>query len=239
MDGVPIALGDLKTIIAIEKEFTRIQETYFSGKLFAGEALDNLNDLMAQIQNEGISANLDSLSSTAVVNVSGFDAVAAGGSVKASFQAEEGVTYSVSISFDAGLAGLDSVTVSLGSNSQSLNSGNPTAALTYTASASGSVELKVEAGSGAHAPTYAYGELVGAVQFSSAKGFVFQNGGIYSDSHTIRLTTDVAVPDLSTKWEQGSWDGPESADFTKPVGERPKSPDVYFEFLTDADKSSN
>ena len=31
VDGVPIALGDLRTIIAIERELQRIQDTYFSG----------------------------------------------------------------------------------------------------------------------------------------------------------------------------------------------------------------
>ena len=45
VDGVPIALGDLKTIIAIERELQRIQETYFSGKAFDGESLANLNSL--------------------------------------------------------------------------------------------------------------------------------------------------------------------------------------------------
>lgn len=37
-DGVPIALGDLKTVIAIERELQHLQETYFSGKTFDGEA---------------------------------------------------------------------------------------------------------------------------------------------------------------------------------------------------------
>ena len=31
VDGTPIALGDLKTILEIERELQRIQETYFSG----------------------------------------------------------------------------------------------------------------------------------------------------------------------------------------------------------------
>ena len=60
------------------------------------------------------------------------------------------------------------------------------------------MELKVQAGSDANTPDYAYGELAGAVQFSNAKGFVFQNGNDYSDSHTVRVTYDVTVPDLST-----------------------------------------
>ena len=31
-------LGDLKTVIAIERELQHLQETYFSGKTFDGEA---------------------------------------------------------------------------------------------------------------------------------------------------------------------------------------------------------
>ncbi|HZK37356.1 MAG TPA: hypothetical protein VFC98_00550, partial [Clostridia bacterium] len=54
VDGVPIALGDLKTIIQIEMELSRIQETYFSGKTFTEEALDNLNSLIEQIERDGI-----------------------------------------------------------------------------------------------------------------------------------------------------------------------------------------
>ena len=53
-DGVPIALGDLKTVIAIERELQHLQETYFSGKTFDGEARENLNSLVTQLQTAGI-----------------------------------------------------------------------------------------------------------------------------------------------------------------------------------------
>jgi len=58
VDGTPIALGDLKTIIQIEKELARIRETYFSGKAFTAEQLTQLEDLMDQIETEGIRANV-------------------------------------------------------------------------------------------------------------------------------------------------------------------------------------
>ena len=64
VDGVPVALGDLKTIIAIERELQRIQETYFSGRTFDGEALDNLNSLIDQIQAEGITVQSEGDGST-------------------------------------------------------------------------------------------------------------------------------------------------------------------------------
>ncbi len=53
VDGVPIALADLKTIVALERELAYLQEKYFTGRTFEGEALDNVNDLMNQLQSQG------------------------------------------------------------------------------------------------------------------------------------------------------------------------------------------
>ena len=50
VDGTPVALGDLKTMIQIEQELQRIKDTYFSGSEFTGEALENLNSLMEQLE---------------------------------------------------------------------------------------------------------------------------------------------------------------------------------------------
>ncbi|HIR09489.1 MAG TPA: hypothetical protein IAA70_03700, partial [Candidatus Avoscillospira stercoripullorum] len=55
VDGTPIALGDLKTIVEIEQELQRIQETYFSDRTFSGEAVENLNSLLDQMETSGIS----------------------------------------------------------------------------------------------------------------------------------------------------------------------------------------
>ncbi|MFR8845049.1 MAG: hypothetical protein ACLVGL_08355 [Waltera sp.] len=55
VDGTPVALGDLKTMIQIEQELQRIKDTYFSGREFTGEALENLNNLMEQLELQGIS----------------------------------------------------------------------------------------------------------------------------------------------------------------------------------------
>lgn len=55
VDGTPIALGDLKTIVEIEQELKRIQETYFSDRAFSGEAVENLNSLLDQMETSGIS----------------------------------------------------------------------------------------------------------------------------------------------------------------------------------------
>ena len=62
VDGVPIALGDLKTILELEEQLLYLQETYFSGRTFEGEALVNLNSLMAQLQSEGLTLSADTRS---------------------------------------------------------------------------------------------------------------------------------------------------------------------------------
>lgn len=54
VDGTPIALGDLKTILEIERELQRIQETYFSGTTFSEESLRSLNSLLDQLQAQGL-----------------------------------------------------------------------------------------------------------------------------------------------------------------------------------------
>ena len=251
VDGVPIALGDLKTILAIERELQRIQETYFSGAAFEGEALDNLNDLMEQLQNDGISVNAGTVGRTPVADVSNFSSVAYGQSYSIDIQpVAVGQEVSVTVSLDPGLFQDGEVRVDLGSTisglsekaSISLSSSNPTGVLTYTANNNDRVyglPLRVEGTRPNTFPDYAYGELASAVQFSNAKGFVFQNGNDYSDSHTVRVTYDVTVPDLSTKWEQDYWEAPEAAYSGKPLDQRPESSDVYFEFLTDVDRSSN
>ncbi len=60
VDGVPISLGDLKTVIAIERELQYLEEKYFTGRTFEGEALDNVNDLLDQLRSEGMTLSLGS-----------------------------------------------------------------------------------------------------------------------------------------------------------------------------------
>ena len=250
-DGVPIALGDLKTVIAIERELQHLQETYFSGKTFDGEARENLNSLVTQLQTAGIAfqsaAVGDTHANAPSVNVNNFTAAGVdSGEQTLSIPGRANQEYSVTVTLDPGLLNDVSVTVSLGrdggftaKDSVTLNSGNPTGTLNYTArayDASYGVPLTVNVSSSTpDVPDYAYGELAGAVHFSNAQGFVFESDGQQSDSHTLRLTKTVDVPDLSTKWMQTDWTAPESTlDWDKY-----KSPDVYFEFMTYVTSSSN
>ena len=245
VDGVPIALGDLKTIIAIERELARIQETYFSGKVFEGEALVNLNSLMAQLKTEGISVNGRAAGIASVADVSQFDSVAFGESNTANIKpVAVGQEVSVTVSMDPGLLENGEVLVELGSTmsgfsekaSITLSRDNPTGVLTYKANNNDRVfglPLRIQGSRFNTLPDYAYGELASAVQFSDAKGFVFQNGDTYSDSHTVRVIYNVTVPDLSTRWEDDSWN----------VANLPSgwvtSSTFEYKVLASADRSSN
>ncbi len=247
-DGVPIALGDLKTVIAIERELQHLQETYFSGKTFDGEARENLNSLVTQLQTAGIAfqsaAVGDTHANVPSVNVNNFTAAGVdSGEQTLSIPGRANQEYSVTVTLDPGLLNNVPVIVSLGRDgaftekaSVTLNSDNPTGTLTYTAnlndqSVFDGVPLTVNVSSSTPGvPDYAYGELAGAVHFSNAQGFVFESGGQQSDSHTLRLTKTVDVPDLSTRWEDDMWDS----------GRLESGPlDITFNLLDSADRSSN
>ena len=257
-DGVPIALGDLKTVIAIERELQHLQETYFSGKTFDGEARENLNSLVTQLQTAGIAfqsaAVGDTHANVPSVNVNNFTASGVdSGEQTLSIPAKVGQEFSVTVTLDPGLLNNVPVIVSLGRDGEftekasvTLNSDNPTGTLTYTANLNDQsvfkgVPLTVNVSSSAPGVSdYAYGELAGAVHFSNAQGFVFESDGQQSDSHTLRLTKTVDVPDLSTKWMQTDWTSPLSQySDTLENQSNHKSPDVYFEFMTYVTSSSN
>ena len=258
-DGVPIALGDLKTVIAIERELQHLQETYFSGKTFDGEARENLNSLVTQLQTAGIAFQSAAVGETHAnvpsVNVDGFTAADVdSGARTLSIPAKMGQEFSVTVTLDPGLLEGITVNVTLGATmtgvtqsvTAQLSESDPTATLTYTATLNDQsvykgVPLTVNVSSSTpDVPDYAYGELAGAVHFSNAQGFVFESGGQQSDSHTLRLTKTVDVPDLSTKWMQAEWTSPLSLySDTVENQNNHKSADVYFEFLTEVSSSSN
>lgn len=216
VDGVPIALGDLKTIIAIERELQRIQETYFSGKAFEGEALDNLNDLMNQLQAGGITITGDSQAGASVekvsLDVSGFKSLEFGPSYGNGRGLTSGLTSGageVTVTYNPGLAGdiIEKIVVGQFTNgsedgvepstSVTLTQDNPTGTvpLVNMGRLRIYVYLKVPGKDFSH---YAYGTLAGSVTLSDPTGtMVFQDGSSYSDAHTVLLTTQRTVPNLS------------------------------------------
>ena len=207
VDGLPIALGDLATIIAIERELQRIQETYFSDRVFEGEAVDNLNSLMNQLQSQGISLMSENAallaetgSGTRMADVSSFGSCAAGNTVSTTIAAKAGDTLSVDVSYAQGLANLDSVTVTLGGQSVTLDSTTISGELSYSATDDGDVTLSVQAGSASAAGSYLYGDLTGAVHFTNPAGFVFRDGSTYTDAFTLKVYRNVAMPNLSTNY---------------------------------------
>ena len=208
VDGTPIALGDLKTIIAIERELVRIQEKYFSDRTFEGKAVDNLNDLMEQLQTSGISLQSGGISLPAqadggvrVANMAYMDTLTQGeGYVLAhtSFSVNGGETFTVTATYEPGLAGADSATVTLGSDTATLTAGSPTATLTHTASSDGEqVEFRARIDYAGDAPQHVYGDLCAAVHFTDPQGFVFQYNDVYTDAYTVRLYRPTAMPNLS------------------------------------------
>ena len=54
VDGTSIRLRDLKTAIQIEQALLNLRDTYFSGRTFSGEALDNLNAFLNQASTQGV-----------------------------------------------------------------------------------------------------------------------------------------------------------------------------------------
>ena len=207
VDGLPIALGDLATIIAIERELQRIQETYFSDRVFEGEAVDNLNSLMNQLQSQGISLMSENAallaetgSGTRMADVSSFGSCAAGNTVSTTIAAKAGDTLSVDVSYAQGLANLDSVTVTLGGQSVTLDSDTISGELSYSATDDGDVTLSVQAGSASAAGSHLYGDLTGAVHFTNPAGFVFRDGSTYTDAFTLKVYRNVAMPNLSTNY---------------------------------------
>ena len=149
--STPIAMGDLKTIIAIERELQRIEELYFSGTPFEGESLNNLNDLLDQVQASGITLNgaqtLANAPGTRVANVYNLGELSLGGSGTADIDAKAGDKLSVDVTYDPGILAADFVTVSLGTARATLTSSNSSTKLTYDVPQDEIVKLTVEVSS--------------------------------------------------------------------------------------------
>ena len=181
VDGTPIALGDLKTIIAIERELARIREKYFSDRTFEGEAVDNLNDLMDQLQTSGISLQSGDISQpdsgVRVAYTTHMDALTQGDgyvSAQTSFSGGSGETLTVTAAYEPGLAGADSATVTLGSDTATLTAESPTATLTHTASSDDeAVDLSVRLDCSGDAPGMSTATSVPRCTSQSPRGSYF------------------------------------------------------------------
>ena len=224
VDGTPVALGDLKTMIQIEQELQRIKDTYFSGREFTGEALENLNSLMEQLELQGISLqypasatepvgvekvdmrNMTSLTLGTEANnnkcSSGAFTVYGGKPVGFSYRIQKGQLSDY----------IRDVEVSIGETS-GVAQGDGSYKLTYDVGSRDSlggcqitVEVKTKGNNKAwHDNTYSYGDLLGMIEFYDAENLVFYDGAGYADHHQLKLIKTVPAPAIKTEMTAPSY----------------------------------
>lgn len=224
VDGTPVALGDLKTMIQIEQELQRIKDTYFSGREFTGEALENLNSLMEQLELQGISLQY-SASATApegveTVDMSGMMSKMLGEEVNNRWSSGEFTVYGgkpVSFSYRIQKGQLSEyitdVTVSVGGES-GVRQGDGSYKLTYDVGSTFSlsnqkITVKVKT-KGANPDwlkdSYSYGDLLGMIEFYDAENLVFYDGASYADHHQLKLIKTVGDPAIKTEMTAPSYE---------------------------------
>ena len=215
VDGTPVALGDLKTMIQIEQELQRIKDTYFSGREFTGEALKNLNSLMEQLELQGISLrnpasatepvgvekvdmrNMTSLTLGTEANnnkcSSGTFTVYGGKPVGFSYRIQKGQLSDY----------IRDVEVSIGETS-GVAQGDGSYKLTYDIGDSRDslggckITVKVTTKGALYNDTYSYGDLLGMIEFYDAENLVFYDGAGYADHHQLKLIKPVNAPTIQT-----------------------------------------
>ena len=217
VDGTPVALGDLKTMIQIEQELQRIKDTYFSDKEFTGEALENLNSLMEQLELQGISLQY-SASATAPVGVetvdmSGMMSQTLGASANNSwssgtFTVYRGKPAGFSYRIQKGQLSeyITDVKVSIGKTS-GVKQSDGSYRLAYDVGESyslGGCKITVEVTTRGGNPdwlkdSYSYGDLLGMIEFYDAENLVFYDGAAYADHCQLKLKKTVGVPAIKTE----------------------------------------
>ena len=217
VDGTPVALGDLKTMIQIEQELQRIKDTYFSDKEFTGEALENLNSLMEQLELQGISLQY-SASATAPVGVetvdmSGMMSQTLGASANNSwssgtFTVYRGKPAGFSYRIQKGQLSeyITDVKVSIGKTS-GVKQSDGSYRLAYDVGESyslGGCKITVEVTTRGGNPdwlkdSYSYGDLLGMIEFYDAENLVFYDGASYADHCQLKLIKTVDDPAIKTE----------------------------------------
>ncbi|MFR8916087.1 MAG: cell wall anchor protein [Oscillospiraceae bacterium] len=217
VDGTPVALGDLKTMIQIEQELQRIKDTYFSGREFTGEALENLNSLTEQLELQGISLQYSAFATPPVgvetVDMSGMMSQTLEKLVNNSWRSGTFTVYRgkpVSFSYRIQKGQLSEyitdVKVSIGETSTVVEQSDGSYKLTYDVGSPYSlggqeitVEVKTKGDNNKawHNDTY-FGDLLGMIEFYDAENLVFYNGASYADHHQLKLIKTVGVPTIQT-----------------------------------------
>ena len=224
VDGTPVALGDLKTMIQIEQELLRIKDTYFSGREFTGEALENLNSLMEQLELQGISLQY-SASATAPVGVekvdmssmmsqtlgnsanntwsSGTFTVYRGKPVGFSYRIQKGQLSEYITDVEVSIGGTSGVEQSDGSYRLTYDVGE-----TYSLGGC-KITVKVTTKGGNPAwleNSYSYGDLLGMIEFYDAENLVFDDGAGYADHCQLKLKKTVDASAIKTSMDAPSYE---------------------------------
>ena len=217
VDGTPVALGDLKTMIQIEQELQRIKDTYFSGREFAGEALENLNSLMEQLELQGISLRYSAFATkpegVETVDMSGMMSQTLGNLANNTWNSGPFTVYGgkpVGFSYRIQKGQLSEyitgVEVSIGETSEVVEQSDGSYKLTYDVGSTFSlgackitVKVKTKGGTSAwHDNTYSYGDLLGMIEFYDAENLVFYDGAAYADHCQLKLIKTVGAPAIQT-----------------------------------------
>ena len=215
VDGTPVALGDLKTMIQIEQELQRIKDTYFSGREFTGEALENLNSLMEQLELQGISLRYSAFATkpegVEAVDMSGMMSQTLGDLANNSWSSGTFTVYGgkpVGFSYRIQKGQLSEyitdVEVSIGAVSgveQSDGSYRLTYAVDGYSLGGQKITVKVQTKGGNPAwleNSYSYGDLLGMIEFYDAENLVFYDGAGYADHCQLKLIKTVGVPTIQT-----------------------------------------
>ena len=216
VDGTPVALGDLKTMIQIEQELQRIKDTYFSGREFTGEALKNLNSLMEQLELQGISLRYPASTTTAPVGVETVDMrgmmsqtlgkEANNSWESGTFTVYRGKPVGFSYRIQKGQLSeyISDVNVSIGGKSGELQD-DGSYKLTYEVDVHSlggcQITVKVTTKGALYNDTYSYGDLLGMIEFYDAENLVFYDGTSYADHHQLKLIKTVDAPAIKTSME--------------------------------------
>ena len=216
VDGTPVALGDLKTMIQIEQELQRIKDTYFSGREFTGEALENLNSLMEQLELQGISLRYSAFATkpegVETVDMSGMMSQTLGELATNSWSSGTFTVYGgkpVGFSYRIQKGQLSEyitgVEVSIGETS-GVAQGDGSYKLTYdvgTTFSLGGCKITVKVTTKGGNPawlenSYSYGDLLGMIEFYDAENLVFYDGAAYADHCQLKLKKTVDAPTIQT-----------------------------------------
>ena len=216
VDGTPVALGDLKTMIQIEQELQRIKDTYFSGREFTGEALENLNSLMEQLELQGISlqysASATKPEGVETVDMSGMmsqtlEDLANNSWSSGTFTVYGGKPVGFSYRIQKGQLSeyITGVEVSIGETSKVVEQSDGSYKLTYEVDgySLGGQKITVKVTTKGGNPdwlegSYSYGDLLGMIEFYDAENLVFYDGAAYADHCQLKLKKTVDAPTIQT-----------------------------------------